>query len=504
MLHLSFLLWLPLAAGVLALLAGPAARWVALLGTVLALALAVAFAIDFDTGRTGLQHVTNETWIAQLGIHYKLGVSGLNVLLVLLTTVLWAPATLWAAQTRPARPGLFFFWMCLGETAVLGALLAQDLALFVIFFDLMLVPFFFLTGGWGGPNRVSAILRLFIYTLVGSLLMLAGAIATGVLAPGTALTFDLQQLQQARLSTGSQDWIFLCFAAAFLVKMPAFPIHGWMPEGYKAMPLPALGVFSGVVSKVAAYGFLAVALPLYPDAAARFQELMLLIALASILYGSVLAFTVTDTRLVLGYSSLAQLGFITLGIFSLNDQGAQGALLQAANHGLVVLPAFFIVALLAVRAGGSEDLRDMGGLAFRAPVLAALFLVVALANLAMPGSSNFVGEFFILLGVFSSKLVIALVAGTGVALAAVYTLRLFIRTMHNRVAPGAVPREMTLRDGLVLVPLVALIVAFALYPQFGLKRSEAGVKASIAPAKSAQVARAAGHDKRQTAQEVTP
>ena len=485
MLHLSYLLWLPLAAGVLAVIAPSGQRVVAVAGSLLTLALAIAFTADFDTGRAGLQHVTDETWIAALGIHYKLGLSGLNVLLVLLAAVLWAPATLWAAHTNPVRPGLFFFWMGLGETAVLGALLAQDLALFVIFFDLMLVPFFFLTGAWGGPNRIQAVLKLFIYTLVGSLLMLAGAIATGVLAPTGQLTFDLQQLQQARLSAGSQDWIFLCFAAAFLVKMPAFPIHGWMPDGYRAMPLPALGVFSGVVSKVAAYGFLAIALPLFPDAAARFQELLLLVALASILYGSVLAFTVTDTRLVLGYSSLAQLGFITLGIFALDDRGAQGALLQAVNHGLVVLPAFFIVALLAARARGSEDLRDMGGLALRAPILAALFLVVALANLAMPGSSNFIGEFFILLGVFNSKLVISLVAGTGVVLASVYTLRLFIRTMHNRLGPNAVSRELAPRDALVLVPLVALIVAFALYPQFGLKRSERDTRGSVAAAKQA-------------------
>ena len=217
--------------------------------------------------------------------------------------------------------------------------------------------------------------------------------------------------------------------------MPAFPLHGWMPDGYKAMPLPVLAVFSGILSKVAAYGFLRVVLPVYPDASAHFQELMLLISLASILYGSVLAFTTPDARLILGYSSVAQLGFITLGIFSLQDTGAQGALLQAANHGLVVAPAFFILALLAARAGGSEDIREMGGIAFRAPVLATLFLIVALANLAMPGSSNFVGEFLILLGVFNAKIVIAIVAFTGVVLASVYTLRLFIRAMHNRVGP---------------------------------------------------------------------
>jgi NADH-quinone oxidoreductase subunit M len=243
-------------------------------------------------------------------------------------------------------------------------------------------------------------------------------------------------------------------------------------------------VFSGILSKVAAYGFLRIALPLFPDAAVHFQELILLIALASVLYGSVLAFTTRDTRLILGYSSVAQLGFITLGIFSLQDTGAQGALLQAFNHGLVVAPAFLIVALLAARAGGSEDLRDMGGIAFRAPVLAALFLIVAFANLAMPGSSNFVGEFLILLGVFNSKIVISFVAFTGVVLASVYTLRLFIRAMHNRVGPHVESREISLTDGLIVAPLVVLIVGIALYPQLALHRSQQSVQQSIRDAKA--------------------
>jgi NADH-quinone oxidoreductase subunit M len=264
--------------------------------------------------------------------------------------------------------------------------------------------------------------------------------------------------------------------------MPAFPFHGWMPDGYRAMPLPVLAVFSGVLSKVAAYGFLRVALPLFPDAGARFQELLLLVALASILYGSVVAFTTTNVRLVLGYSSIAQLGFIVLGIFSLRPEGAQGAILQAVNHGLVVAPAFFIVALLAARAGGSEDLRDMGGLALRAPVLATMFLIVALANLAMPGSSNFVGEFLILLGVFNAKIVIAIVAFAGVALASVYTLRLFIRAMHNRQRPQVMSRELSFGDGLVLVPLVACILALALYPQLALNKGERAVTESVRPA----------------------
>ena len=355
---LSILIWLPAACGLVgALLAGVGAggggaageaqnvaggeaprrvSWsvpgaLALLGSVAALALAIGYIADYKAG-AGLQHVTDVVWIAELGIHYKIAITGLNVFLVGLTTLLFAAATL-AVNLRtgsppPERPRLFYFHFMLAESAVLGAFLAQDLALFVAFFDLMLIPFYFLIGGWGRePGRVKATIKLVIYTFVGSLLMLAAAIATGVLAAqqgGGHITFVLSSLQALPLSSGSQEWIFLCFAAAFLVKMPAFPLHGWMPDGYRAMPIEVLMVFSGVLSKVGAYGFLAIVLPLFPQAAAHFQTLILLVALASILYGSAQAFSQTDARLIVGYSSVAQLGFITLGIFALNPQGAQG------------------------------------------------------------------------------------------------------------------------------------------------------------------------------------
>jgi NADH-quinone oxidoreductase subunit M len=460
----------------------------ALLGSLGALALSIGYIADYSPGSHRLAHVTDVVWIAELGIHYKLAITGLNVFLLGLTALLFAAAVIAANLREWRQPRLFYFNFMLAESAVLGAFLAQDLALFVAFFDLMLIPFYFLIGGWGrDPGRVKATIKLVIYTLAGSLLMLAAAIATGVLASqqgGGHITFVLSSLQALPLSKGSQEWIFLFFAAAFLVKMPAFPLHGWMPDGYRAMPTEVLMVFSGVLSKVGAYGFLAIVLPLFPQAAAHFQTLMLLIALASILYGSVVAFTQTDARLIAGYSSVAQLGFITLGIFSLNPQGAQGALLQMVNHGLVVAPLFFIVGLLAQRAGGSEDVRDMGGIAFRAPVLASLFLIVALATLAMPGSSNFVGEFLILLGVFKAKLTIAVIAFSGVVMASAYALRLFIRAMHNRVGEKVHPRDITVPDGAVLVPLLAVIVFMSLYPQLALRRSEESVKAAVASAQT--------------------
>jgi NADH-quinone oxidoreductase subunit M len=484
---LNWLLWVPLAFGI-GVFALPRAwaRWIALVGSLGALGLAIAFVVDFSAGVPGLQYAVDHEWIPDLGVRYQLGMDGISLFLVLLTALLWAGATAFSAlrgyPEDPGRAPLYYFLLGLGETAVLGAFLAQDLLLFVLFFDLMLVPFFFLIGVFGGRNRVAATTKMMVYTLVGSLLMLVGAIATAILATpeGGELSFSIADLRANLLSESNQEWIFCFFAAAFLVKMPAFPIHGWMPDAYLAAPLPVLALFSGVLSKVGAYGFLRVVLPVYPDATANLQELVLVIGVASILYGSVMAFTQTNVRLIAGYSSIAQLGFITIGIFSLRPDGADGAVLQIVNHGLIVAPIFLIIALLYERAR-TEDLREMGGMAMRAPILAALFMVVTLATLAMPGSANFIGEFYILNGVFQSKIVYAFVAAIGVALAAFYALRLFQRTMHNRLPDGVESRELSLREGAVLAPLVACIVALALWPGLILERGEASVGGSLQP-----------------------
>jgi NADH-quinone oxidoreductase subunit M len=483
---LSILIWLPLAISLIAaLMPRPLIGRVAAVGSLVALGVAISFLARFKIGHVPLQFVTDHVWIRALGIHYKLGLDGLNVALVVLTTVLFSVSMVWSSFREWNRPRSFYFHFGLAESAVLGAFCAQDLALFIGFFDLMLIPFYFLVGIWGSGERVRATTKLVVYTLVGSFFMLAAAVATGVLAAndnGTSLDFALSALRALPLPHASQDWIFLCFAIAFLVKMPLVPFHGWLAEGYKSMPIPAVAVFSGVVSKVAAYGFLRIVLPLFPYASAHFQTLMLLIALVSIIWGTLVAFTTPDARLVVAYSSVAQLSFITLGIFSLRPTGAQGALLQMVNHGLVTAPLFFIVAAAATRAGGSELLADMGGIAFRAPILAALALIVTLATLAMPGSSNFIGEFMILLGVFQSNTAISVIAFLGVIGAAYYALRLFIGAFHNRVGPKVTSREIGLADALALVPLVLIILVLAFYPQFGLKRSQASVRAAVTPA----------------------
>ncbi|HEY6672590.1 MAG TPA: NADH-quinone oxidoreductase subunit M [Solirubrobacterales bacterium] len=491
------LLWAPLTlALVAALFPGRITGWVAAVGPLISLVIAVVFVAGFDPSG-GLQHTVDASWIPALGVRYQLGVDGISLFLILLTTVLWFAATLWSAINPPDRPRLYFLMFGLAETAVLGAFLAQDLILFVLFFDLMLIPFYFLFGSWGqehpgrpeegeGPIRPQpATLKMFIYTLVGSLLMLAGAIATGILsADGGTPDFSIQHLAANPLGTGSQYWIFWFFAAAFLVKMPAFPLHGWMPDAYRVAPLPALAIFSGVLSKVGAYGFLRIVLPIFPAATSHFQEVILLVAVTSILYGSVMAFTQTSARLILGYSSMAQLGFITLGLFSLRPDGADGAVLQMVNHGLVVAPLMLIAVVLVARTG-TDDITRMGGLAMRAPVLAALFLIATLALLAMPGSANFIGEFYILNGIFQAKIVYAFVAAIGIALAAYYALRLYQHAMHNRKPDGIESREIGLLDGTVIAGLVACIVALALWPGLILHRVDNSVSGQLSSTSSA-------------------
>jgi NADH-quinone oxidoreductase subunit M len=483
---LSYLIWLPLAFSLVA--SQLPARWVGRAVAVLSFAtlgIAIYFVVRFHIGRPGLQSLTDRTWIGALGIHYKLGLDGLNVTLVLLAAVLFCAALVWSAMREWPRPRLYYLWFGLAESAVLGAFCAQDLALFVAFFDLMLIPFYFLIGQWGSGERVRATLKLVIYTLIGSFFMLAGAVATGVIAAsdhGTSLNFALSALVRLRLSHSTQDWVFLCFAIAFLVKMPLVPFHGWLADGYKSMPIPAVAVFSGIVSKVAAYGFLRIVLPLFPYATRHYQLAMLLISLCSIVWATAMAFTTPDARLVVAYSSVAQLSFITLGIFSLRTLGTQGAMLQMVNHGLVTAAGFFIVGVLAARAGGSEKLADMGGLAFRAPVFATFFVIVALLTLAMPGAPNFIGEFLILLGAFRSKAAIGILAFLGVAGASYYALRWFIAAMHNRRTERARSVELRFAEGVAIVPLVLALLALAFFPQWGLIRSQATVRQTVAAA----------------------
>ena len=502
---INSLLWTPLAFGIVGLfLPKRATGWWATLGAVVTLGHR-----DRDGRRLRLRQLaacrTPSTSPGSPGSASTTAsaIDGLNLFLVLLTAVLWIGGTAFAAFREQERPQLFFFLMLLAETATLGSFLAQDLLLFVLFFDLMLVPFYFLFGAWGsdregGPTRLGGDPeddRLHADRLAAD----AGRgdrHGDHLRRRRPPHLLDRGDLSNRASAIGSQRWIFWFFAAAFLVKMPAFLLHGWMPDAYRAAPLPVLVVFSGVLAKVGAYGFLRVVLPLFPDATIEFQEVILVIALASILYGSVMAFTQTNVRLIAGYSSVAQLGFITAGIFALRADGADGAILQMVNHGLVVAPLFIIVAILVERTG-TEDIREMGGMAMRAPVLAALFLIVTLATLAMPGLGQLhrrvlhpqrplPGEDRLRLHRDQRRRDVGLLRAAPLP----------ARRCTTASPTGIASREIGWRDGLVLAPLVLCILGLALYPQLILHRTDPTVQQTVAgvtggDAPEAQLAKAA-------------
>ncbi|MBJ7458988.1 MAG: NADH-quinone oxidoreductase subunit M [Thermoleophilaceae bacterium] len=457
--------------------------------TLIQVGFLVPIVLNFTAG-TDLTGYVNESWIPQLGVHYSLGIDGLNLFMICLVVLAWSVATFAASRHEYERPRMFYAMLALAEVGTLGAFMAQDLILFVLFFDLLLIPFYFLIGMWGRSTELGDARRataiFMIYTLAGSLLMLVSAVALGVLSSSqnnVPLSFDFVDLASNTVTHETQNWIFLGFMIALLVKMPIPPLHGWMPITYKSTPLPVLIALSAVVAKLGAYGFLRVVLPLMPHSVEAYQPLLLIFAVIAIVYGSVMAFSQDDTRLVVGYSSVAQIGFVLLGIFAIDPKGAEGAILQMVNHGIVVIALFLIIGFLADRAG-SEKLSDMGGLAKRAPFFATMFLIVSLATLAMPGSANFVGETYILFGAFQTKFVWGVVASIGVVLAAVYMLRFFQRAMHNRGSAGDEETDIRAREldstefGLLL-PAVLIILALAVYPQYLVERVEPNAKQAV-------------------------
>jgi NADH-quinone oxidoreductase subunit M len=487
---LTILLLIPLVGAVIAALMpakqiGPVAAIV----TLIQIGFIVPIVLNFKIG-TDMSGFVDESWIPQLGVHYSLGIDGLNLFMVCLVVLAWSIATFAASRHEFAQPRMFYFMLALAEVGTLGAFMAQDLILFVLFFDLLLVPFYFLIGMWGQDSELGnarrATATFMIYTLAGSLLMLVCAVALGVLTAtqhNVPLSFEFKDLAATPVSGGTQNWLFLGFMLALLIKMPIPPLHGWMPITYKATPLPVLIVLSAVVAKLGAYGFLRVVMPLMPHAVDSFQPLLLLLAVIGIIYGSVMAFSQDDTRLVVGYSSIAQIGFVLLGIFVIDPKGAEGAILQMINHGIVTIGLFLVIGFLGARAG-SEKLSEMGGLAKRAPIFATLFLIVALATLAMPGSANFVGETYILFGAFTTKFVWGVVASVGVVLAAIYMLRMFQRSMHNRGTAGDEEteirsRELDSTELSLLLPAVLIILALAIYPQYVVERVEPNAKQAV-------------------------
>jgi NADH-quinone oxidoreductase subunit M len=458
----SALILLPVGAAlVLWLLPWPrvAAGVVALVVSLAEVGLWIAALADFDFAQAGgaPQYEEQATWFGELGISYHVGFVGIGLWLAGLAVVVQAAAVAYAMRVGRDRPRAYFGLMLFLTGAIVGVFCAQDLLLFYVFWEAMLIPLYVLVGVWGGEGRQRATLLFVIYTMVGSLLMLAAIIVYG-LSEGT---FDLLELRNA----GGSTWLFLGFVVAFAVKGPLFPFHGWLPSAYREAPAEVAGVLSGVVSKAAAYGFLYIAILLFPGPAADLRVPILALAAIGLVYGSLLAFRAPDIRGVIAYSSLAQFGLITLGLFATNIAGWNGALLQMVNHGLLSVTLFMLAGLVEWRTGTGRFDR-LGGMARGRPALATVLMVTGVIALAVPGSTAFAGEFLILTGVFDTGWGWAVVGAIAIVLAAMYMLRLISAVLHEREgsAVRSDARDLRLVELAVLVPLVALLLALSAWP----------------------------------------
>jgi len=504
---LSWITFLPLATGVLLIVLSSAAgafggggglppivwRGVALASTLVTFALSVQLFLAFDPTATGYQFVEHVAWIPDYGVNHFFGVDGISLVLIVLTTFLMPIILLasWNDISRSVRSYVFF--MLFLETGMLGAFVALNVFQFYLFWELMLVPMYFIIGIWGGPRRIYAAVKFFLFTMFGSLLMLGAILVVYYLfyEQTGQLNFDLVALPgssaPALLDTRvpvtgeavwwqTQFWLFAAFALAFAVKVPMVPLHTWLPDAHVEAPTAGSVVLAGVLLKMGTYGFVRFALPLFPAAAADWTPLMLGLALAGVLYGALVAMVQDDIKKLVAYSSVAHLGFVMLGIFALNVQGLDGAVLQMVNHGLSTGALFILVGMLYERRH-TRKIADFGGVAKPMPVFAACFGIVTMSSIGLPLLNGFVGEFLILLGVFLVSPWVAALATSGVILAAVYMLWMYRRVMFGpvEVAENRSLIDLGLREKIVMVALIVPIIWIGVYPNTFLRRIEPSV-----------------------------
>ena len=455
----TILIFLPVAGAVYVWLIPMERFWAGSIAVLVAL-VEVGFWINaiirFEFDEPALQLGHRASWFSDLNASYHVGLYGFSLWLVGLTVVAAACCIAYAFWAGRERARAYFGLMLFLTGAVVGCFAAQDLLLFYVFFEAMLIPLYVLIGVWGGPGRIGATLKFVIYTMAGSLLMLASIIVFG-LQQGT---FDLLDARGS-----SSTWIFLGFAAAFAVKAPLFPLHGWLPDAYREAPPEVSALLSGVVSKVAAYGFLRIAIGEFAEPTQELRTTILVLAAIGLVYGSILAFRAPDLRGVVAYSSLAQMSLITLGLFATNLAGFSGAVLQMVNHGLVSCVLFLLAGTVERRAATGHFTR-LGGLARGRPTLATVLMTTGVIALAVPGSAAFAGEFLILAGVFQQGWVWAVVGTAAIVLAAMYMLRLISAVLHERPGSDAAEGALDLRPAelSILVPLVACLLALSAWP----------------------------------------
>jgi NADH-quinone oxidoreductase subunit M len=453
------LILLPLAGALVVAILPLPREWTAGLAFLVALGeialwIAAVGRFDFDDG--GLQLGTTREWVESVGISYSVGFYGFSLWLVGATVVVFAAAIgygMWVGRDRGrAYHALMLFLL----GAVVATFAAQDLLLFYVSFEAMLIPLYVLVGVWGGERRQAATVTLVIYTMAGSLLMLASVVAFGV----TQGTFSLTES-----GTSDNVWIFLGFAIAFAVKAPLFPLHGWLPLAYREAPVEVAAVLSAIVSKTAIYGFLRIGIPKFPEPADDLSGLILVLACAGLVYGSLLAFRAPDLRGVIAYSSMAQMGLITIGVFAFDDLGLDGAVLLSVAHALVSASMFLLVGMVERRCGTS-DVDALGGMARGRPSLATVVLIAGMIALAVPGSATFAGEFLIMAGAYDQGWGYSVVVALGIVLAAMYTLRVISAILH--VKPGRAVRDeaLDLRLGelALVLPLLLLLLGLSVWP----------------------------------------
>ena len=412
-------------------------------------------------------------WIPSWGINYAMGIDGISLFLVLLTTLLTPLCILASWRYIKERVKAYMFSFLMLESAMLGTFCALDVFLFYVFWEAMLIPMYLIIGVWGGPRRIYAAVKFFLYTMVGSLLMLIAILITYFSLPAADRTFDLFVWYQHGLSGPLQVWCFAAFALAFAIKVPMFPFHTWLPDAHVEAPTAGSVILAGVLLKMGTYGFVRFAMPLYPQAAHALAPLMLSLAVIGIIYGALVAMMQKDVKKLVAYSSVSHLGFVMLGLFAFNIQAAAGGVLQMVNHGLSTGALFLLVGVLYERRH-TRMIADFGGIARVMPAYSAIFMIVTLSSIGLPGTNGFIGEFLILIGTFEKFTLFAVLAATGVILAACYMLwmvqRVFFGEITNEENKGLT--DLNIREWAYLLPIVVFIFWIGFYPKTFLNKME--------------------------------
>jgi NADH-quinone oxidoreductase subunit M len=445
-------------------------------------AISVYVLATFDTANDGFQFTSTQQWISDLGIGWVAGIDGISLFLVVLTGLLFPLVMVAVDPGHDHKP--YYSWLLLLQAGCMGVFVALDLFMFFVFFEIVLVPMYFLIGRWGHGNATYAATKFFLYTMFGSALMLVSILSLVLLharEAGTDLTFDLVAIaENPAIAQSTARWLFLGFAIAFAIKVPLFPVHTWLPDAHTEAPTAGSVILAGVMLKLGTYGFIRFGIYLFPEASTFFAPLLLTLGVIGIVYGAVVATMQSDLKRLVAYSSVAHLGFIVLGMFSLNTQGLQGGIAQMINHGLSTGALFLLVGWMYDRLH-TRQISEMGGFQKSAPVFAGVFTLVMLSSVGLPGLNGFVGEFLALLGAFTAHRWWAVVAATGVVIAALYLLWAYQRVFHGK--PGEkhpVMKELTPWEGLVIAPLLVGIVFLGVYPKPMLERMEPAVDRLVA------------------------